>query len=240
MSGAGTGGTELGPEEERDLLAGEYVLGTLDLTEAHAVTEQAREDVALAAAIVAWQTKLAPLARLAAPVPPPPAIWNRIVESTGLQQTRDPLPVPAWWAFWNNIALWRWTTGAGLAAAVALVVVLLRPAAVPPQLAALLPTGTDTAAFLAEELPGEGLRLRAVASVPVAGEKDLELWALPPGATRPVSLGVIPAASQRLAIPHPEVRLLQRTQLMVSLEPKGGSSTGQPTGPVLFIGTLTN
>ena len=240
MSGTGTGGTELGPEEERDLLAGEHVLGTLDLTEAQAVTEQANENVALAAAIAAWQARLAPLARLAAPVPPPPAIWNRIVETTGLQQTRNPSLVSTWWTFWNNIALWRLTTGAGLAAAVALVVLLLRPSVVPPQLAALLPTGTDTAAFLAEEVPGEGLRLRAVASIPVAGEKDLELWALPPGATRPVSLGVIPAAGQRLAVPHPEVRLLQRTQLMVSLEPKGGSPTGQPTGPVLFTGTLTN
>ena len=102
------------------------------------------------------------------------------------------------------------------------------------------PPVVTIAAFLAEELPDGGLLLRAVTPVAVAVGKDLELWALPPGATRPISLGVIPAAAQRLAVPHPDVRLAQRTQLMVSLEPKGGSPTGQPTGQVLFAGTLTN
>jgi anti-sigma-K factor RskA len=29
------------------------------------------------------------------------------------------------------------------------------------------------------------------------------------------------------------------TQLLVSLEPKGGSPTGQPTGPVIYGGKLT-
>ncbi|MGH7153988.1 MAG: anti-sigma factor domain-containing protein, partial [Acetobacteraceae bacterium] len=70
--------------------------------------------------------------------------------------------------------------------------------------------------------------------------KDLELWALPPGATRPISLGVVPAATRGLVVSHPAVPLTLRTQLMVSLEPKGGSPTGQPTGPVLFAGTLTD
>ena len=31
----------------------------------------------------------------------------------------------------------------------------------------------------------------------------------------------------------------EATQLLVSLEPLGGSPTGLPTGPVLFAGTLT-
>ena len=241
MSGADTGGTASGPDEERDLRAGEYVLGTLDPAEAQAMAEQARENAALAAAIAAWQARLAPLSRLATPVTPPPEVWNRIAGSAGLREAGQPAAVSPWRAFWDNAVLWRWTTGASLAAAVALLVVALQhPPAPPHQAAALLPTGGAIAAFLAEELPDGGLLLRAVTPVAVAVGKDLELWALPPGATRPISLGVIPAAAQRLAVPHPGVRLAQRTQLMVSLEPKGGSPTGQPTGQVLFAGTLTN
>lgn len=235
MGGAGTG-----PEDERDLLAGEYVLGTLDPTEAQAVAEQARQDVALAAAIAAWQARLAPLAGMAPPVTPPATVWDRIADSTGLKQVSQK-PAASRWAFWNDAAPWRWMTGASLAAAVALLaVVLLRPTATPQPTAALLPAGRPASGFLAEEIPGGKLRLDAVTPVAVAAGRDLELWALPSGATRPVSLGVIPGAAQHFVVAHPQMRLTQRTQLMVSLEPKGGSPTGQPTGPVLFAGVLAD
>lgn len=225
------------PDEERDLLAAEYVLGTLDPVTAQAVAEQVRHDSTLAAAVAAWQERLAPLARLAPPVDPPPAVWDRISGSAGLR--RADLPRTPWRALWENTMLWRWTTAAGLSAAVALLIItLLRPPTTPGPVAALLPVGGATAAFLAEEVPGGGLRLRAVTPIAVAAGKDLELWALPAGATRPVSLGVIPTATRGFIVSHPSVPIALRTQLMVSLEPKGGSPTGQPTGPVLFAGTL--
>ena len=73
---------------------------------------------------------------------------------------------------------WRWTTGASLAAAMALLAfALLRPAAAPQQVAALLPNGPAATGFLAETLPDGKLRLDAVAPVTVAAGKDLELWA---------------------------------------------------------------
>lgn len=236
MSGAGTG-----PNEERDLLAGEYVLGTLEPAEAQRVAEQAREDAALAAAIAAWQTRLAPLTLLATPVIPPPGVWNRIADSTGLRQPDRAPRTSRWATLWHDTAAWRWATGASLAAAVVALVVALQPSGPSPfRTAALLPKDLTAAAFLADETPRGGLRLRALTPITVAPGKDLELWALPPGATRPVPLGVIPVAEQRLVVSHPEVRLTEHTQLMVSLEPKGGSPTGQPTGPVLFAGTLAD
>lgn len=141
---------------------------------------------------------------------------------------------------WDSVALWRWTTGASLAGAMAmLLMVVLRPAAPPRPAAALLQVGGTTEVFLVEQLSGNGLSVRAVMPVAVASGKDLELWALSAGTTRPVSLGVIPAVAQRLVVQHPGVQLVQNTKLLVSLEPKGGSPTGQPTGPVLFAGTLT-
>ncbi|HEY6432134.1 MAG TPA: anti-sigma factor, partial [Acetobacteraceae bacterium] len=201
MSAAGMGGAGAGPDEERDLLAGEYVLGTLDAAEARAVADQAQQDVALAAAIAAWQARLAPLAGMAKPVVPPVAVWSRIADSTGLKQASQ-APTSSRWAFWNDAVLWRWTAGASLAAAVALLVfALLRPAAAPPHVAALLPSGQAAAGFLAEETQDGTLRLDAVGPVTVAAGKDLELWALAPGAARPVSLGVIPAVAQRFVVP---------------------------------------
>lgn len=231
-------GTEREPGEERELRAGEYVLGTLDATDAAVVATEARRDQALAAAIEAWQARLAPLAGLVEPVAPPPDLWARIAEDLGLTVSRRARPPASWRRTWQDAALWRWTTGVSFAAAALLAVTLLR-SPVEHRAAALLPVGGAKVAFLADALPAGGLRLSAVAPASVPSGRDLELWALPPGATRPVALGVLPA-TQRLVVRHPGVRLALGTQLMVSLEPKGGSPTGQPTGPVLFAGSLTD
>jgi len=71
----------------------------------------------------------------------------------------------------------------------------------------------------------------------VQAGKDLELWALPAGATRPVSLGVLPPIGRKLPVRE---LLAAQTQLMISLEPQGGSRTGAPTGPVLWGGRLAS
>jgi anti-sigma-K factor RskA len=62
-----------------------------------------------------------------------------------------------------------------------------------------------------------------------------ELWTIPEGGA-PVSLGVFePSETFRLAA---ETLLEDGALLAVSLEPAGGSPTGQPTGPVVALGTL--
>ena len=68
---------------------------------------------------------------------------------------------------------------------------------------------------------------------------DYELWALPKGGA-PVSLGVLPAAGglSRTLTPTQMQALLHSTQVAVSIEPLGGSPTGQPTGDVLYVAAL--
>ena len=67
----------------------------------------------------------------------------------------------------------------------------------------------------------------------------MELWLIPQGG-RPHSLGLIqPGQPIRLTIP-PELSgsVIKDATLAVSLEPPGGSPTGQPTGPVIAAGPL--
>jgi anti-sigma-K factor RskA len=230
--------------DDPDLLAGEFVLGTLDAAERDAVAARAAADPALAAAIAAWERRLAPLTLLADPVAPPASLWDRLATSAGIAAApaaaATPQPGPITRA-WRSVALWRFTTAAGFAAAAAmLALTLARPPAPPPPapgaIAALVPQGSAAAAFAATVAPDGSLRIVALEPVTVASGKDLELWALPPGATAPVSLGVLPANGR--AGPAAPTPATNRTQLLVSLEPRGGSPTGQPTGPVLYAGTL--
>jgi len=72
-----------------------------------------------------------------------------------------------------------------------------------------------------------------------AAGKDFELWMIE-GKNAPVSMGVIPAGrTARMAVtPAVQRKLAQGAVLAVSLEPSGGSPTGQPTGPVVAAGDL--
>ena len=83
------------------------------------------------------------------------------------------------------------------------------------------------------------LTIKPVGNTAPAAGQVFELWALPQ-ATPPKSLGVIPAGRVvrvPLAAPADE-SLTNIPALAVSLEPPGGSPTGQPTGPVLYSGTI--
>ena len=67
-----------------------------------------------------------------------------------------------------------------------------------------------------------------------------ELWVIPADG-KPRSLGVVPekaAASMTVRPEHREM-LAEGATLAVSLEPEGGSPTGQPTGPVVMTGIMS-
>jgi anti-sigma-K factor RskA len=69
--------------------------------------------------------------------------------------------------------------------------------------------------------------------------RDFELWMIV-GENAPVSMGVIPdGATAHIEIgPDAMAMLASGAVLAVSLEPAGGSPTGQPTGPVVAAGDL--
>ncbi len=85
------------------------------------------------------------------------------------------------------------------------------------------------------------LRYKAVgASYPLPAGKDLELWLLVKDEAAPISLGLMPMQDEMTMPLNPELaaKLPQAAGLAVSLEPAGGSTTGAPTGPVLFTAPL--
>jgi anti-sigma-K factor RskA len=228
--------------EDYDLLAAEYVIGVLDTAESAAVEALAAREESVVVSIEEWQRRLAPLALVAVPVTPPDTLWPRIAASIGgFAETAPPRPsaeiVPFPRRAWNSPGVWRAMTAAALALAAVFagIAFLQRPAPAPQFAAALAPASAPAPVFLAETQPDGTILVRPLTQVAVANGRDLELWALPQGATRPVSLGVLPATGRH--VPGDLARA--STQLLVSLEPQGGSPTGQPTGPVLYAGTLT-
>src|SRR5262245_24159824 len=68
----------------------------------------------------------------------------------------------------------------------------------------------------------------------------LQVWLVSADGTS--SLGILPSerpgTTTALVLPHDTAEALAKAALAVSLEPRGGSVTGQPSGPVLFTGGL--
>ncbi len=228
---SGLAGTEGGAP---DTLAGEYVLGTVDAAEAAAAETRIAAEPAFAAEVRRWEARLYPLTALIPALAPPASVWARIETTTGGAAVAGSAQTTVRAANDNRVASW-WRTAAIGAAAVAAglaVFVGVRPAPV-PLVAVLAPAGSTAALLVAVAGPDGGLALRPTAAVAVAADKDLQLWALPAGATKPASLGVLPASGKLVA-----QNVVPGTQLLVSLEPKGGSPTGLPTGPVVYGGLL--
>jgi anti-sigma-K factor RskA len=70
-------------------------------------------------------------------------------------------------------------------------------------------------------------------------DRDFELWALPAGG-KPVSLGLLPTrgAAQRSLTEVQQEALAKAAQVAVTVEPLGGSPTGQPTSTPIFVAPL--
>ncbi len=67
--------------DDRDLLAAEYVLGTLDGAARTAVRRDMASDAGLRDAVAAWERRLLPLADGVPPAAPPADLWDRIAAS---------------------------------------------------------------------------------------------------------------------------------------------------------------
>jgi len=220
--------------EDREMRAAEFVLGVLDAAEARAVERDAKDDVLLAQAIARWEERLAPLASAVAPVAPPGDLWSRIERDLPLPRAVV-APRPSLWA---NLAFWRSSTVGGFALAAALALLLFVHPPAPTQYhAAIMPIAQPAATWMAETMPDGRIKLTAMTPVVRPNDRDLELWALPKGAAKPIPMGLMPESGVMMVAGHGMP--MNGLQLLISVEPRGGSPTGQPTGPVLYGGTLT-
>ncbi len=218
----------------RDLLAAQYVLGVLDLAERREAERLSASDPAFGALVGEWEERLVPLADAYEPSDPPPAVRTAI-EARLFGAPEKPA------GLWQSLSFWR---PLALAASLALVVSLgyniygQAPTGEGGNLiVSLQPAGDTPVNFVALYQPDSG----AVRLSPVSGEaetgKDFELWLIE-GDDPPLSLGVLPKSGTAEIVipPGPAGKFRTGATLAISLEPQGGSPTGQPTGPVVAAG----
>jgi anti-sigma-K factor RskA len=221
------------------IVAAEYALGVLEGAELAEARRRRLADPDFAQQVEAWEAELARLAMAAAPVAPPPAVWPRIEARLDGEGGADSIVALR---LRRSVAIWRGATAAAAGVAACLLVALAWPRPVPataPVLTARLSaTGKGPAVFVALYDPERRAIVLTPADVAAAPGRSPELWLIPAGG-KPIALGVADfAGSVQLASTHSAAGL-SAGALAVSIEPAGGSPTGQPTGPVIATGQLS-
>jgi anti-sigma-K factor RskA len=233
--------------ELADRLAAAYVAGTLRGRARRRFEALLPAHAGLRSAVRAWQHRLMPLTGMIPPQPPPTRVWQRIEQRIGgAPAAASGFPVATAVAWWARLAFWRGFSAIATVAALSLGVLLALPGPVQPPIVVVMnattpPAGAGAggvvpASFVAS-ISGDGRAVvtRPLTGVSVEADRVLELWAAA-GTGAPRSLGLISASGATVVR---QTRLPVGTDhLAVSLEPPGGSPTGAPTGPVLFVGRL--
>ncbi len=107
---------------------------------------------------------------------------------------------------------------------------------------AVLQQDPTTPAFLLTVDPqSRTLVVRRVSAKPEQG-RSYELWLIAKGASAPKSLGVVgqDEFTQRTIPGGVDLGTLRSASYAVSLEPAGGSTSGVPSGPILFTGNIVD
>jgi anti-sigma-K factor RskA len=236
--------------DDIDALAAEYVLGTLTHAERADAEARIAREPAFAGAVAAWERRLGPLAETVVPVPAPPGLYDKIRARIGLGsgagsasnvvafKAREEAVLRRA-ARWRNIAAGM----TALAASLAGVVVWqgYQQSQMATQYVAVLNAGDALPAFLLTVDTRTHSFIISAMQKPPEPEKSYQLWLVHNDMPQPKSLGVFDDSAmdvRPMQTEGPMHDMMMDGTYAVSVEPKGGSPTGEPTGPVVFSGKL--
>ncbi len=212
-----------------DELAAQYALGTLRGPARRRFERLCEQDPSASLALRRWEDRLLDLSAQILPVHPSALVWRRIQQRLRADRRRG-------FRSWNVV---RWAAAAGVAAFTA--AILWWTMLTPVELVAKIADEQQVQLWRIESLPDRAvLRVAALPTLAQDTAHAYELWALSAQGGAPVSLGLLPqtGTGELQLNDTQQVALASAQQVAVSLEPVGGSPTGAPTGPVLFIAAV--
>lgn len=234
--------------QERDALAGEYVLGLVEGTDRAALEQRIEREPALAASVESWRGHLAAIDATARPIPPSPGLWPRIeaeiaailpaAERGRLKALKAGNTLADWW---NSLFIWRGAALAGALAAILLAIGLngaLDRAKRQPVMVAVLLTEASVAAAVVNTYPNGRVEMVPLQNITVPEGKALEIWTLWDRAVGPRSVGLIDRA-RTTPLRLDQLPLGTNQLFEITIENATGSPTGRPTGPIVAKGTTS-
>jgi len=229
-----------GDGEGRNALVAEHVLGLLSPGEHERVGRLIEADQGLRAERDFWVSRFAALNSEYEETAVPAHLYDAIEARAFGDRVRTGRRA----SLWDSLALWRGLAAGALAVAVAAVgFTLMQPAgdvgALTTQLVAALEEEGSDVKFVALYDGSGNIRLTALSGAAVP-DKDFELWAIQ-GDNAPVSMGVVEVSGRNAVSISPEIMegWGEGSVLAITLEQEGGSPDGNPHGPVVAKGAVT-
>lgn len=235
-----------------DLTAAEYVLGILDAADHSAASRRIESDAIFARDVERWTEMLTPMAWAIPAIAPPIRLWSRIERAIAAKAPANRGSAELIdLGLRRSLILWRAAAAGATAVAAVLLATVMWPHApviaptptaqspLKPLLVARLQATARGPTFVAslDRNTGE-LVITPAINRAVAGHTP-QLWLIPAGG-KPISMGLV-SFDQPVRLPATSaVGAPGRLTLAVSIEPHGGSPTGQPTGPVVASGVLVS
>lgn len=218
----------------RSQLAAEYVLGTLSGKARKRFEQFLIEDPALQILVDRWSAKLNPLGRTLPPIKPPKRVWRNIEKRLNLKPGSG---------FWSRLWVWRSLAAMASTAALIMAVFLGGYFQVEPTPVFVSVVQNDQAQsvwLISADVKQNRVVVQNLNPQTIIPEKDFELWLLPAKQQPPISIGIIQGKGDVQLVLKPPINKALHTSvgMAVSLEPRGGSPTGAPTGPVLYSGAV--
>lgn len=227
-------------ETDRGMSCAEYVLGTLPAEERAALERDMSDDGSLRDEVLRWEDWLAGLNEVIPEVAPPPGLWALIEQRLRPTVAAAPRPANDVRAVMRSRARWRTATLAFGALAAGLALFVAREQLQSPAISylAVVNRGGDLPALIVHVNTGtETVSVRTL-SAETPPDRVLELWYIG-GGQPPRSLGLLDRAETYAPLPaSARTSDLTGATLAVSVEPRGGSTTGAPTGQVVYSGKL--
>jgi anti-sigma-K factor RskA len=223
-----------------DRLASEYVLGTLRGPARRRFEALIRAYIPARRAVHWWEQRLAQLAIEVPPVTPPAHVWPRIAQRIAPQPARTAESRVTATRWWQTLAAGLAVIAIGLASVLTLRTPEIQVRTVQPAQTAIVADATAPLWLVNAYPETQQLYVRAMRAIAADPGRVFELWMLPTSGAAPVSLGLLPASGEvSLPLPPAAAQVLAASStLAVSVEPLGGSTTGAPTGPVVFTAPL--
>lgn len=228
----------------QSLLAAEYVLGNMPDLPSRRFERLLETEPGLRRSLDYWQRRLNPLAENVTPMQPPKRVWSSIQHRI---RHGSAINIPQSKSMWSDLYFWR---GFSLASVMLLLVVVLlsfqqqgydyipdfeaqtvavlQDQAAKPKLVAMLQEG------------GQALVLEMLVQPEDMGPgKVMQVWCVPKGNGKPVSLGLLNAKRNRFELSLDQVQELHDAEeIAISVEPANGAPMDKPTGPVMYRGSI--
>lgn len=229
-----------------DLIAGEFVLGTLDQAERALAARRYETDPVFGQAVRRWEDRLTVLVEASPDVMAPPDLWTAILGRLGLHQgdgRQAGEAPPALALLSRQVVRWRRVAVASMALAACfaawVAVDVFSPDRSRPEFIAVLQKTDEAPAFLMRaDLDTRRLSTTPISAGPTPGH-SYELWLIDPQAGAPKSLGLLPESrASSNTLPNLDPSILKRATYAVTIEPAGGAPGGLPTTTPVFFGHL--